>query len=122
MDLFLIMRILYMKTTYKKSRSVIILMLFTTQIRAIRYFLRGDLIVFEFNLNQSILHIDLLQRFTRDDQLLNHQAMGSGCHKTKNQVAHNFSRAASSICLSSIFLHHQLWLTFLSEIIFSNYG
>lgn len=40
-------------------------MLFTTQIRAIRYFLRGDLIVFEFNLNQSILHIDLLQRFEK---------------------------------------------------------
>ena len=59
------MKILYMKTTYKKNRSVIILMLFTTQIRAIRYFLRGDLIVFEFNLNQSILHIDLLQRFEK---------------------------------------------------------
>lgn len=40
-------------------------MLFTTQIRAIRYFLRGDLIVFEFILNQSILHIDLLQRFEK---------------------------------------------------------
>lgn len=64
------MKILYMKTTYKKNRSVIILMLFTTQIRAIRYFLRGDLIVFEFNLNQSILHIDLLQRFEKKKKKL----------------------------------------------------
>ena len=45
-------------------------MLFTTQIRAIRYFLRGDLIVFEFNLNQSILHIDLLQRFEKKKKLV----------------------------------------------------
>ena len=58
------MKILYMKTTYKKQKCHYTNVVHDTD-TGNQIFLKRGFNSFEFILNQSILHIDLLQRFEK---------------------------------------------------------